>query len=242
MQYIMLEGKNDTIASRLSSLKTKYDRVAQRKEVYQSKWAMKMRELDVEKREIAEFARKMYKIIAYERATSDCLRHRLEELEQQRRPLSERLFSHPLIYKKHALITALDIFQTAIIAPFIRARFRCIHGNILKTPECDIGSIKSSMQELCQHAQSGETYARRKEKARREAAARTEKVQAVSSATDEFEQEGQEAPHLFEPLKLLEASAILDSVKEEQQQEYYHCCAILPCSDSESSLSDFISD
>ena len=105
-----------------------------------------------------------------------------------------------------------------------------------------IGSIKRSMQELCQHAQAGETYARRNEKARLEAAARTEKVQAVSSATDEFEQEGQEAPHLFEPLKLLEAFAILDSVKEEQQQEYYHCCAILPCSDRESSLSDFISD
>lgn len=71
---------------------------------------------------------------------------------------------------------------------------------------------------------------------------RAQKVQAASSATEEFELEGQEAAYQFETTKLQEAFAILDSVKGDQPQEYYHCCAILPCSDSENSLSDFMSD
>jgi hypothetical protein len=417
MQYNKLKKENETIASKLADIKTKYDRLAQRKTAYKHKWAKNLRELDAEKRENDE----MHQIIRDEQATSDHLRHRLEELEQHRSALSEHLFSNPLTYKKHALITALDCFQTAIIAPFIAARFRRIHEDILQNSECDwlveikkrtkmrgkkaaveleqcdvekvsrdscqfaimflnadirtkykgfqsldlyaslslmiscqgvipnslekhavairklrnllshacldeelervnIGSVKSSMQKLCQHAQAGavsqfpprrdgdgadpgrqaaraqsrqleqprdipradqrhapapaparspqrtcprcrqpghsenacishhdvdgntlerldaETYACRKEQARREAAARTQKVQAASSATEEFELDGQEAAYQFETTKLQEAFAILDSV------EYYHCCAILQYSDSENSLSDFMSD
>jgi hypothetical protein len=426
MQYNKLKKENETIRSKLADTKTKYDWLAQRKTAYKREWAKNLRELDAEMRQNDE----MHQIIIDEQATSDHLRHCLEELEQHRSSLSEHLFSNPLIYKKHALIAALDCFHTAIIAPYISARFRRIHEDILKNSECDwlveikkrtkmrgkhaaveqeqcdvekvsrdscqfaimflnadirtkykgfqsldlyaslslmiscqgvipnslekhavairnlrnllshacldeelervnIGSIKMSMQKLCQHAQAcavpqfpprrdgdgadpggqatraqsrqleqprdvpradqrhapapapaparspqrtcprcrkpghsenaciskhdvdgntferqdAETYARRKEQARREAAfARTQKVQAASSATEEFELEGQEAAYQFETTKLHEAFAILDSVKGDQPQEYYHCCAILPCSDSENSISDFMSD
>jgi hypothetical protein len=94
--YNKLKKENETITSKLADTKTKYDWSAQRKTAYKREWAKNLRELDAEKRQNDEIRQ----IIIDEQATSDHLRHYLEELEQHRSALPQHLCSNPLIYKK----------------------------------------------------------------------------------------------------------------------------------------------
>ena len=310
MQACRLKQENERIANMLAFVQSAHDRLAQRKATYKHRFLTKKKELDLERaarmrcenslrlkwRENAELAR----TVTDERERSNRLSIRLEELEQQRNPLTERLFSDPLILKKHVLIAALDCFKTCIV-PFIDAQFRRIHGDIQKNPNCSwLDEIKqrkkprgkqADVEEQCDIErvssdswQFAIMFLKADDRAKytgfrsldlsaslflmiccrgvipprmeRDAvlirdlrnllshSCLDEELERVhiGSIKDSIQNLRRYAKIKVETPELHEAFALLDSVKEEQPLEYDHCCAILPCSDSENSLSGFTSD
>ncbi len=310
MQTCWLKQENKRIANLLAFVQSAHDRLAQRKATYKHRFLTKKKELDLERaarmrcekslllewRENAELAR----TVTDERERGNRLSIRLEELEQQRNPLTERLFSDPLIFKKHALIAALDCFKTCIL-PFIDARFRRIHGDIQKNPncswpdeikqrqkprgkqadveeQCDIERVSSDSWQFAimfLNAENRTKYTGFRSldlyaslslmicchgvipKPMEKDAVHIRNLRNLLSHScldEELERVDicsikvsiqnlcRHAKIKVETPELREAFALLDSVKEEQPQECDHCFAILPCSDSENSLSGFTSD